>query len=95
MLASLTDIEVTAQAWLHLDLPVTISIAPQIAELPFVASFTSLQTPWSLDGTVVGWARSAKSLTQVLVANTGHLVPMNQAAVALDMLDRFLTNRPF
>ena len=43
-----SDIEVTAQAWLDLDLPVTISIAQQIAELPFVGSFTSLQQVWDV-----------------------------------------------
>ena len=40
------DIETTAEAWLNLDLPVTISIAQQIAQLPFVGSFTSLQQVW-------------------------------------------------
>ena len=63
---------------------------------PFGQEFNALKrTPWSVDGKIVGWARAAKSLTQVLVANAGHLVPMNQPAVALDMLDRFLTNRAF
>jgi carboxypeptidase C (cathepsin A) len=53
------------------------------------------RTPWKEDGAIVGWARAAQSLTQVLVANAGHLVPMDQPKVALEMLDRFLTGRSF
>jgi carboxypeptidase C (cathepsin A) len=53
------------------------------------------RTPWKEEGAIVGWARAAQSLTQVLVANAGHLVPMDQPKVALEMLDRFLAGRSF
>ncbi|HEV7505639.1 MAG TPA: hypothetical protein VGS07_12055 [Thermoanaerobaculia bacterium] len=53
------------------------------------------RTPWKEEGIIVGWARAAQSLTQVLVANAGHLVPMDQPKVALEMLDRFLAGRSF
>ncbi len=41
-----TQIEVTAKAWLDLDLPVTLEIAEQVSMLPFVSGMGSLQEIW-------------------------------------------------
>jgi carboxypeptidase C (cathepsin A) len=51
--------------------------------------------PWREGGAVVGYTRQEGNLAQVLVANAGHLVPMDQPKVALAMLDRFLTGQGF
>ncbi len=54
-----------------------------------------VRTPWREDGAIVGYAREAQGLTQVLVNGAGHLVPMDQPVVALQMLNRFLEGRAF
>ncbi len=43
---SADDIEVMAQGWLDLDLPVVASIVDQVRELPFIGSAGSLQQVW-------------------------------------------------
>jgi carboxypeptidase C (cathepsin A) len=43
--------------------------------------------PGILDDSVLGWTRVAGNVRQVLVANAGHLVPMDCPQVALTMLD--------
>jgi carboxypeptidase C (cathepsin A) len=62
----------------------------------FGAEFKALRrTPWKQERAIVGYARTAQNLTQVLVLGAGHLVPMDQPKVALEMLDRFLAGRSF
>ncbi|HVR98446.1 MAG TPA: hypothetical protein VMW27_17665 [Thermoanaerobaculia bacterium] len=41
------EIEIMAQAWLDLDMPVTTEITEQVAALPFVGGEASLQTVWN------------------------------------------------
>lgn len=48
------------------------------------------RTPWMLDGEVAGHLRSAGNLTQVLVAGSGHLVPMDQPARGLALFEGFV-----
>lgn len=43
---------------------------------------------------MVGHVRSIRNLTQLLVLGAGHLVPMDQPKVALQLLDRFLKGPP-
>ena len=43
--------------------------------------------PWRIDGKIVGEAKSSKGLTYVKVHDAGHMVPMDQPAVALAMLN--------
>ena len=62
----------------------------------FDAEFKALRrTSWHDEGSVAGWVRSARTLTQIVIANAGHLVPLDQPKIALDMLDRFLSGRQF
>ncbi len=42
-----------------------------------------------------GWARSAGNLTQLVVANAGHMAPADSPDACLDMLTRFLSDVPF
>jgi len=59
-------------------------------------SFNNAQnTTWTLNGQTLGNARTASGLTYVVVANAGHMVPYNQPKAALDLLTRFLNNKPF
>jgi carboxypeptidase C (cathepsin A) len=48
------------------------------------------RVPWLVDGTLAGRRRSAQTLTHLLVDGAGHLVPMDQPAVALALLQQFL-----
>jgi carboxypeptidase C (cathepsin A) len=48
------------------------------------------RTPWLVDGVFAGHERAAGNLQQVLVAEAGHLVPMDQPANALALLDGFI-----
>jgi vitellogenic carboxypeptidase-like protein len=51
------------------------------------------------DDEVAGYVRQAKTtngeLLQIVVRNAGHILPPMQPRAALDMLDRFIENRPF
>eukprot|EP01100_Stratorugosa_tubuloviscum_P000009 TRINITY_DN0_c1_g2_i1.p1 TRINITY_DN0_c1_g2~~TRINITY_DN0_c1_g2_i1.p1 ORF type:complete len:481 (+),score=225.39 TRINITY_DN0_c1_g2_i1:96-1538(+) len=50
---------------------------------------------WRVDDQVAGYARSAQTLTQLIVIGAGHLAPMDQPKNTLDMLYRFINNKPF
>jgi serine carboxypeptidase-like clade 4 len=52
-------------------------------------------TPWKVNGNVAGEFATAGPLTFLAVNDAGHMVPMDQPANALDMLDRFINNKPF
>ena len=47
------------------------------------------------DGETAGFARTYDKFTFLQVANAGHMVPLDQPANALEMLDIFLTNSEF
>ncbi len=51
--------------------------------------------PWRVNGAVVGHVRSVVNLTQVLVLEAGHLVPMDRPEVALEMFDCFVRDECF
>lgn len=50
---------------------------------------------WSVDGKVAGRTRVFKGFTWLEMDNAGHMAPMDQPVNSLDMLKRFLTNKPF
>eukprot|EP00698_Gefionella_okellyi_P009143 TRINITY_DN22_c0_g1_i1.p1 TRINITY_DN22_c0_g1~~TRINITY_DN22_c0_g1_i1.p1 ORF type:complete len:430 (+),score=98.25 TRINITY_DN22_c0_g1_i1:62-1351(+) len=50
--------------------------------------------PWLVDGQNAGYVKSAHGLTFLEVANAGHMVPMDQPANALVMLNKFMKNQP-
>ena len=52
-------------------------------------------TKWAVDGAAAGEARAARGLTFLRVYDAGHMVPMDQPARALDMLQRFIEDQPF
>ena len=45
---------------------------------------------WQVGGVPAGSAKSANGLTMLRVYAAGHMVPMDQPAAALDMLQRFM-----
>lgn len=51
-----------------------------------------VRVPWILNGTQVGMTRSTKPVTQVLLANAGHLVPYNIPLIAREMMEQFVFN---
>jgi len=52
-------------------------------------------TTWSVDGNSAGTVRTGSGLTFIEVANAGHMVPHDQPAAALNMLDHLLNGTPF
>ncbi|XP_071803134.1 probable serine carboxypeptidase CPVL [Asterias amurensis] len=52
---------------------------------------------WRVSGDteVAGYAKKAGNLTQVLVKGGGHILPYDQPRRCFDMIDRFITGRPF
>eukprot|EP01091_Cochliopodium_minus_P003844 TRINITY_DN1379_c0_g1_i1.p1 TRINITY_DN1379_c0_g1~~TRINITY_DN1379_c0_g1_i1.p1 ORF type:complete len:447 (+),score=140.76 TRINITY_DN1379_c0_g1_i1:34-1341(+) len=50
---------------------------------------------WSVNGNSAGTVRSGSGLTFIEVANAGHMVPHDQPAAALNMLDHLLNGTPF
>ncbi|KAI0226670.1 putative serine carboxypeptidase CPVL [Lamellibrachia satsuma] len=47
------------------------------------------------DTEVAGYVRNVKSFYQVLVRGGGHILPYDQPERSFDMIDRFITDRPF
>ena len=54
------------------------------------AYLSSKRTVWSTNGVPGGYTRGYRNLTQVVVRNAGHLVPLNQGASSRDMANRFI-----
>jgi carboxypeptidase C (cathepsin A) len=50
---------------------------------------------WMVNEEVAGYAKTLQNLDFVVVSNSGHLVPYNQPAVALDLIARFLKQESF
>ncbi|KAE8573737.1 venom serine carboxypeptidase [Halyomorpha halys] len=50
---------------------------------------------WYVDGELAGYSKTVKGMTEVLVRNSGHIVPNDQPEWALDMIIRFVFNKPF
>jgi len=50
---------------------------------------------WMVDDEVAGYVKTAGNLTELLVRNSGHMVPAEQPKWALDMLNRFTTGQNF
>jgi len=50
---------------------------------------------WTVDGNAAGVSQSAQGFTFLKVFNAGHMVPYNQPANSLAMLQTFLNNQPF
>ena len=50
---------------------------------------------WKVEQDVAGYVRSYGNLTEIMVRNAGHFVPMDQPKWALDMFNRFIFNVTF
>ncbi|XP_047999677.1 vitellogenic carboxypeptidase-like [Leguminivora glycinivorella] len=50
---------------------------------------------WRVNGDVAGYVKQAGKLTEILVRNAGHMVPLDQPEWARDMITRFTYNRSF
>jgi len=50
---------------------------------------------WAADKSPAGYVKAAKNLQSLLVLDSGHMVPMDQPARALDMLRKFLAGEAF
>jgi len=52
-------------------------------------------TTWHSDGKIAGYAKNFENLTWLEVVDAGHMVPMDQPSYSLDLLQRFLNQKPF
>jgi|EP00945_MAST-04E_sp_MAST-4E-sp1_P006181 cathepsin A (carboxypeptidase C) len=50
---------------------------------------------WTSNGKLAGLARTYDNFTFLRVKNAGHMVPLDQPEAALDMLNTFLSGKPF
>nr|CAH7750800.1 unnamed protein product [Callosobruchus chinensis] len=49
---------------------------------------------WYVDEDVAGYYKTAGKFTDVLVRSAGHMVPLDQPKVALDLINKFVRNQP-
>lgn len=50
---------------------------------------------WKVGADIAGYVKQAGNLTEILVRDAGHMVPADQPQWALDMISRFVSNKPF
>ena len=50
---------------------------------------------WTVDGEVAGYAREVSNFKQVMVRNSGHILPYDQPEWGYDMIQRFVERRTF
>jgi len=50
---------------------------------------------WTYSGKVVGTTKSAQGFTLVKIFNAGHMMPMNQPAVSLEMVKLIISGKKF
>lgn len=50
---------------------------------------------WMVEKELAGYSKTVDNLTEVLVRNAGHLVPLDQPKWALDLITRFTHNKKF
>ncbi|KAJ1662976.1 hypothetical protein GGF38_003251 [Coemansia sp. RSA 25] len=50
---------------------------------------------WSVDGEAAGEVRTFENLTFIRVFGSGHFVPLDRPKSALDMVNRWISNKPF
>eukprot|EP00762_Andalucia_godoyi_P000785 ANDGO_03848.mRNA.1 Serine carboxypeptidase-like 49 len=50
---------------------------------------------WKVDGSIAGYFRNARNLSQLVVLDSGHLVPHDQPSKAFDMVRRFISSQTF
>lgn len=71
----------------------------QTLNFPQIQNFNSIEPViWKINETdiqIAGYARAVQGFTYVIVRNAGHLLPQDQPDRALDMITRFIENKPF
>ncbi|KAF5282414.1 hypothetical protein FQR65_LT14308 [Abscondita terminalis] len=50
---------------------------------------------WMIDGDIAGYVKEAGNIMEIMIRNSGHMVPTHQPKWALDMLTRFTRNQSF
>ena len=50
---------------------------------------------WKVGGEVAGYAREVDNFRQVMVRNSGHILPYDQPEWGYDMIQRFIENKSF
>lgn len=50
---------------------------------------------WMVGKELAGYAKTVKNFTELLVRNAGHMVPGDQPLWGLDLITRFVNNKPF
>lgn len=50
---------------------------------------------WKWNGKPVGWFKEVENLAEVIIANAGHMAPMDQPEAALDMITRWIKRESY
>ncbi|KAL3186968.1 hypothetical protein MRX96_004771 [Rhipicephalus microplus] len=81
----------------HLKEDIMQSVKPWLASLMDKPQYKAERKIWKRpDGNgVAGYVRKVGNFTQVLVRNAGHILPYDQPDVALDLITRFIDDKPF
>lgn len=83
----------------HLDIVVPFTATDNfLQKLRFSSMFEFRRAErhqWKFEGEIAGYVKTAGNLTQIMVRNSGHMVPKDQPEWGLDMLARIVENRDF
>jgi carboxypeptidase C (cathepsin A) len=69
-----------------------------LAALPWSKAHRFNDAPtciWRVNGAIAGYAKSAAGLTQLKIRHAGHLAPVDQPEIALDLLNRVVQFQSF
>ncbi|CAH1392269.1 unnamed protein product [Nezara viridula] len=73
--------------------PLTANFLPKLNWTGSEDYRTAPRKDWKADGELAGFYKKAKTLTEVLVRDAGHIVPMDQPKCAFDLITRFIYNK--
>jgi len=59
------------------------------------AFYNATRSVWNVDGSVAGYVKSFKSLTQLTLVAAGHMAPMDQPLRTQVMVSNFIENKPW
>ncbi|CAH1392266.1 unnamed protein product [Nezara viridula] len=72
--------------------PLTMNFLPKLNWTGSEDYKTAPRKEWKVDDELAGFYKNAKTLTEVLVRDAGHMVPQDQPKWALDLIARFVHN---
>ncbi|XP_067004606.2 venom serine carboxypeptidase [Anabrus simplex] len=75
--------------------PLTVSYLQTLQWSSTAAYKTAPRYQWRVDKELAGYVKHAGNLTEILVRNAGHMVPLDQPKWASDLINRFTAGKGF